>query len=84
MVLVYQGCAINGLALLGRTHIKMNLGARTARTRIAHLPKIIFFVALQNPVGINELCPTIMRFLVEQNIGSCITLKNSDIQLIFG
>ena len=84
MVLVYQGCAINGLALLGRTHIKMYLGTRAARTRITHFPEIVFLVALQNPLGIDELGPTIVGFLIEQNIGGGIAFKHSDIQLVFG
>ena len=84
MVLVYQGCAINGLALLGRTHIEMNLGARTTRTCIAHLPEIVFLVSFEDSLGINELGPAIVGFLIEQNIGGGIAFKHSDIQLVFG
>src|SRR5438034_662808 len=49
-----------------RTEVVMNLRARSARSRIAHLPKIVFFIQTQDPVasdagaGNPELCRVII------------------------
>ena len=65
MVIVHQRLAIHLAALLVGTDIDVDFRTRTTRTRISHLPKVVFLIAAQDAVFRNAHLPNIIRFLVK-------------------
>ena len=64
------------------SQVNMDLGARTARTRLAHLPEIVLFVAVDDTVFRDMLLPVAIGFHVGRLTVFLITAKNSDIQFV--
>ena len=64
VVLVHELASRHFGLLLRRTRVEVYLRARTARTRIAHLPEVVVLVSVYNVVGRHVLCPETCSLLV--------------------
>ena len=64
MVMVHQLTARHFGALFFRTQVDMDFRARTARTRVAHLPEVVMLVSVDDVVGGHELFPVRSRLVV--------------------
>ena len=62
--------------------IHVNLRARTARSRVAHLPKVVVFVAIDDVIGRNMLGPIASRLVIACESLLFCTFKHGDIQVI--
>ena len=67
--------------LLVRTQIDVDLAARSARTRVAHLPEVVVLVAKDDVVGRHQLHPRLLSLLVESGPVFCGALEHSSVEL---
>ena len=63
--------------------VEVNLGARTARTCVAHLPEIVVLVAVDDMVGRHMLCPIACCLIIAHEVFFLRTLEHCNIE-IFG
>ena len=66
-----------------RPQIDMNLGARPARTGIAHLPEIIFFISVKDSVLGNPFFPKCKSLIVRLQFFASIAFKDRYIKSVF-
>ena len=81
MVFIYQVAARDGFLVCLVTGVKMNLRTRTARTGVAHLPKVVVLVAVDDMVGRNVLQPKFSGFVVALYILFWRTFKYCHVQV---
>ena len=60
----------------------MDLGAGAARTRVTHLPKVVFFITFQDAILRQMLFPEIVGFLIEGCTIFLVTRKNGGIETV--
>jgi hypothetical protein len=82
VVVVDQLCARDSRAVSGGPHVYVDLRTRTARTRIPHFPKIVFFGTVQNAVLGNVFFPNRLGLLVRSQSVGGIASKNRHVQLV--
>ena len=81
MVFVHQLAAGHFGALFGTAAVHMDLAARTARTRLAHLPEVVMLVAVQDMVCRQVFGPDRSRLGVTLETFFLGTLKYRGIQV---
>ena len=67
--------------LFGRPAVEVNLGAGTARTRLAHFPEVIVLVAINDMVGSNVLGPIACGLIITGNAFFLRTFEHRYIQV---
>ena len=63
------------------TRVEVNLGARTTRTSIAHLPEVIVLVTIDDVVSRNMLEPVAISLLVACKTFAIITFEDSNVEV---
>ena len=83
VVLVYQLTAWHLSLLLRSTRVNMDLRARTARTRIAHLPEVVVLVAVDDVVGRYVLCPVTCSLVVALQTFLLAALEHGNVEVLW-
>ena len=82
MVFVHQLASGNLGFLLIAAAVHMNLGARAARSRIAHFPEVIVLVAVQDMVLRQMFLPDTGCFVISAKTLFCRALEHRGIQVL--
>ena len=82
MVFVHQFASGHLGFLLLATAVHMDLRARSARTRVAHLPEVVVLVAVQYMIGRQVLCPNSRSLIVTTKTFFLAALKYGGIQVL--
>src|SRR5690606_28710277 len=83
VIRVYERFTINSLTFDIGPAIYVDFGAGAAGARVAHFPKVIFFVTQQDAVLIDYLLPKVMSFGIFGEAVLVVTFKYRDIQPVF-
>ena len=83
VIFVYKFKCTHFLAVFVGAQIYVNLRTRATRASIAHLPKVIVFVSVNDAIFGQQFFPICSSFIVSLKIISFITLKYRSIQSVF-
>ena len=82
VVLVDQLDARHFRTLRVVTQVDMDFGARTARTRVAHLPEVIMFVTVDDTVFRQELRPDLSGLVVSLEVVLLASLEDRRVKAV--
>ena len=83
MTAIDERKSVDGIAFDLRTYIDMYLRARTTGTDVAHLPEIVFFIAVDNTFFWQKLLPHCGSFVVARETVFFRAFENGYVQPVF-